>query len=114
MLDTMSPARVIGGGGWGRTAARVLGIWILSLFAFPAIFLGFVFDQHSPVLLWLLMPVAVLIAPAYGWREYRAARQQDQSRAARAAKMVAILVLVTNAAVLAITWLLADGLKHMR
>ena len=115
MLDTMSPARVIGGRDWVGTVARIIGLWIIALFAFAAIFLGLLFSEHSrPVLVWLLIPVAVLIAPAYGWREYQAARQRNQRKVARSAKIVAIVLLVINAAILAAVWLAADGLKHMR
>lgn len=67
----MTFARVAGGGGWVRTAARVLGVWILSWFAFAAIFLGFLLDARSPVLEWVAITFAVLIAPACGWSEYR-------------------------------------------
>ena len=112
----MSHARVIGGGGWVRTAARVFGVGILSLFVNAVIFyLAFLslYEKRNSVLLWLLIPVAVLIGPVYGRMEYRAAQYRAQRSAARAAKIVAILILVANAVLLAWVWLFYWTFEHV-
>ena len=114
MLDTMNTARVIGGGGGVRTAARVLGVGIVSTFVNAVIFyvaLLFLYEKRDPWLLWLI-PVAIVSAPAYGWMEYRAARQRNQSRPTRAAKVAAIFILAANVLLLACVWLFAYGIEH--
>ena len=113
----MSAVQVIGGGGWVRTAARVLGVGLLSFFINGVICWAYfdflLFDkQHSPLLQWLVVPIALLIAPAYGWMEYRAAHQRNQSSAARAAKIAAIFVLVINGAILALFWSMYYTFKY--
>lgn len=115
MLDATSPARIVGGGGWARTLARVLGVGIVLLFVNAVIFyLPFFYlsENRNPALLWLLVPLGVLIAPAYGWMEYRAARQRNQSRPARAAKIAAIFILVVNVLLLASAWLFYWTFEH--
>lgn len=118
MFDTMRPGWVIGGGGWVRTAARVLGVGILSFLANGVIvwmYFGFIIDEeHSPVWQWLVIPVAILIGPAYGWMECRAARQRNQNSPARAAKIAAIFVLMINGVILALFWLLYEAFKQGR
>ncbi len=71
----------------------------------------FLYGKHIPWLL-CLIPVAVLNAPAYGWIEYRAARQRNQSMPARAAKIVAIFILVANSLLLAWAWSAFYGIEH--
>lgn len=113
MPHTMSDPQIIASGGWGRTAARVLGLGVASFFVNAVVFLSLLFtDQHLGALPWLVIPIAVLISPAYGWMEYRAARQRNRYRAARAAKIAAIFVLVVNGVLFAWVWLAADALKH--
>ena len=59
MLDTMTSTRVIGGGGWGRSGARVVGVGIILLFVNAVIFyLPFFYlsENRNPGLLWLLCP----------------------------------------------------------
>lgn len=110
----MTFARVAGGGGWVRTAARVLGVGIVSSFVNAVIVyvaLLFLYEKHDPWLLWLI-PVAIVIAPAYGWMEYRAAHRRNQSRPARAAKVAAIFILAGNVLLLAWVWLVFYGIEH--
>ena len=115
MLETMSFARVIGGGGWVRTAARVLGVGIVLFFVNAVIFyLPFLLlsENRNPALLWVLIPIGVVIAPGYGWIAYRAARQRNQSRPARAAKIAAMFILVVNVLLLAWVWLFYWTFEH--
>lgn len=110
----MTFARVTGGGGWVRTAARVLGVGIVSSFVNAVIFyvaLLFLYEKRYPWLLWLI-PVAIVFAPAYGWMDYRAARQRNQSGPARAARIAAIFILVVNVLLLTWLWLFFYGIEH--
>ncbi len=115
MLDAMRLAGVIGGGGWVRTAARVLGVGVVLFFVnavtdyLPFLLLS---EKRNPALLWPLIPVAILIAPAYGWMEYRAARRRNQGGPARAAKIAAIFILVVNVLLLAWVWLFYWTFEH--